>query len=190
MRHIHAGLLASAWLLLASCSPPPEECLPADQSPEHTVKSFLLRFKGYHQRHPSFAWTTGGYPDPNPNSYYVLNEATVAAYIDSVAACGAVSATYLNGLKRHFRQIGEELARTKQREDAILSQGYDPVIFDQDLYDYYDTVDTARVVLKHSTPQRRRYLVHTGVPLLVTVVAAPTGWQIDSIRSVRLEEVE
>jgi hypothetical protein len=174
------------FVLCIGCSRQQEE---SDNSTEATAVStitrFLLRYKSFSQRHPSFAWTTGGYPDKN--SFYKINEAVVAAYIDSVEACGPLSKKYVSDLENHFRAIGEELARNKQRDSEISGLDYDPVVFDQDRYDFYDTVDTARVTLKSSGVQRRTYLVHTGVPLTVQIVRSRAGWQIDSITAEKVE---
>ena len=182
-------LISALTALFTGCSPQQPDTTRAagvtrtntadEPAAKALIKPFFQRYKGFLQRNYPFRFVIGGLPQKN--SFLALNAPVVAAYVDSVRACGPVSPAYLNRLQSHFHAVGDQLLRNKQNEGEVAGLDYDAVFLNADNDDFYATLDTAQVRLLRAWPGRRLYAVPAGMPLMVQVRELNRQWQLDSI---------
>jgi hypothetical protein len=170
---ILAGLLA-AGLLPACTSPAPPAGVPAAVPPPtdaagRIIKPFFLCYKERLRTLYPYQFVR-----LSAAGTYQLDTAKVAGYLRAVAMCGPLSA--------HYRAtLAQRLHHLTLPQDEALTLEADPVVLNGDNADFVACVDTARVRLRHATAQRRVYSFPASLPLLVTVVPAAHGWQLDAV---------
>jgi hypothetical protein len=170
---VFATLLASSSLI--SCTSPSSSGIPASVPPPadeagNIIKPFFLCYKERLRTLYPYQFLR-----LNAAGTYQLDTTKVANYLRVVAECGPLSAHYRATLAQRLRQL------TLPQEGEVLGLVADPVVLNGDNEDFIACVDTARVRLRHVTPQRRVYSFPASMPLLVTVVPAGHGWQLDAV---------
>lgn len=162
--------------LLAACTSPssPVE-IPASVSPPadtagSIIKPFFLCYKEQLRTRYPYQFVR-----VSEQGTYQLDTAKVTDYLRAVASCGPLSARYRATLAQRLHQLASP------PDDEAEGMEADPVVLNGDNQDFMACVDTARVRLRHATAQRRVYSFPASMPLLVSVVPAPHGWQLDAV---------